>query len=157
MFYWVLWKNRSIVTVLDVCIRCFMRCLRICDNNGMTSSSCLAVIKSEKIWNVFNASMTVGLGSRIFGSSFSISSSTYGADKIVFSQPSSKVSKVGMSSIIVSSSTSILVALARWNISFWSWAGWSSCFGSIASSFKLISRKQFSMVQAATWFQLWET
>jgi hypothetical protein len=51
--------------------------------------------------------VTVGLGSRISGSSSSISSSTYGTDKIASSQPSSKVSKARMSSITVSSSTSI--------------------------------------------------
>jgi hypothetical protein len=62
-----------------------------------------------------------------------------------------------MSLITVSSSTSILVALARWNIFSWSWAGRSSCFGSVASSFKPAFRKQFLMVEAMTWSQLWET
>jgi hypothetical protein len=56
-----------------------------------------------------------------------------------------------MSSITVSSSTSILVALARWNISSWFWAGRSSCFGFAASSFKLAFQKQFLMVEAVTW------
>ncbi len=69
--------------------------------------------KIQKNLKCFNASMTIGLGSRISGFSFSISSSTYGVDKITSSQPSSKVSKVGMSSIIVSSSTSIPIALAN--------------------------------------------
>jgi hypothetical protein len=46
--YWVLWKNRLIVIVLDVCIQWFTRCLCICDNSGVTSSSCSAVVKSRK-------------------------------------------------------------------------------------------------------------
>jgi hypothetical protein len=62
-----------------------------------------------------------------------------------------------MSSITVFSSTSILVALARWNIFSWSWAGWSSCFGSVASSFKPTFWKQFLMVEATIWSQFWET
>jgi hypothetical protein len=78
----------------------------------------------------------VGLGIRIFGSSSSISSSTCGIDKIASSQPSSKVSKAGMPSITVYSSTSIPATLARWNISFLSWTGQSSCSGSVASLFK---------------------
>jgi hypothetical protein len=41
-----------------------------------------------------------------------------------------------MSSITISSSNSIPVTLARWNISSWSWAGRSSCSESVASSFK---------------------
>ncbi len=141
MFYWVLWKNRSIVTVLDVCIWCFTRCLCICDNNGVTSPNYLAAVKSEKNWSVFNAFVIVGLGSKIYGSSSSISSSTYGANKIASSQPSSKISKVGMSSITVSSSISIPAVLTRWNISSWSWAGRSSYYGFAASSFKPAFRK----------------
>ncbi len=157
MFYWVLWKNRLIVTILDVCIRCFTRCLCICDNSGVTSSNCLVTVKSEKIWNVFNAFVAIGLGSIICGSFSSISSSTYGADKITSSQPSSKVSKARMSSITVSSSISIHVALARWNISSWSWASWSTCSSSTTSSFKPAFRKQFLMVETVTWSQLWKT
>jgi len=157
VFYWVLWKNRSIVTILDVCIRCFTRWLCICDNSGVTSSSYSIAVKFERIWSAFNTSMTVGLGSRIYGSSSSISSSTCDVDKITSSQSSSKVSKVGMSSIIVSSSTFIHAALTRWKISFWSWAGRSSCFGFAISSFKHAFRKQFLMVEAATWSQLWKT
>ncbi len=136
MFYWVLWKNWSIVTFLDVCIRCFTRCLHICDNNGVTLSNCSTAVKSKKIWNVFNASVIVGLGSKNFGSSSSISNSICRTDKIASSQPSSKISKAGMSSITISSSNSIPVTLARWNISSWSWAGRSSCSESVASSFK---------------------
>jgi hypothetical protein len=62
-----------------------------------------------------------------------------------------------MSSIIVSSSTSIPAALARWNISSWSWAGRWSCSGFVASLFKPAFRKQFLMVEATTWSHLWET
>jgi hypothetical protein len=62
-----------------------------------------------------------------------------------------------MSSIIVSSSTFIPAALTIWNISSWSWAGRSSCFGFAASLFKPIFQKQFLMVEAMTWSQLWET
>ncbi len=151
VFYWVLWKNQLTVTILDVRIRCFTRCLCICDNSGVTSSNCSIVVKCKRIWNAFNAFVTVGLGSRIFGSSSSISSSTYGANKIASSQPSSKVSKVGMSLITISSSTSIPTTLARWNISFWFWANWSSCSSFVAFSFKLAFQKQFLMVEAMTW------
>jgi hypothetical protein len=75
------------------------------------------------------------LGSRISGSSSSISSSTCGVDKITSSQPSSKVSKAGMSLITVYSSTSIPVVLTRWNIFSWSYSG------SVASSFRPVFRK----------------
>jgi hypothetical protein len=46
-----------------------------------------------------------------------------------------------MSSITISSSTSILAALAKWNIFFWSWTDRSSYFGFVASLFKPTFRK----------------
>jgi hypothetical protein len=97
------------------------------------------------------------LGSRISSSSSSISRSTCGIDKIAFSEPSSKVSKAGMSLITVYSSTSIPAVLARWNIFSWSCFGRSSCSGFVASSFRPTFRKQFLMVEVAISSQLWKT